>query len=103
MMDARLVTGNGFRPTASSAPITTFPQRDFCLVASDSYLRRQHPGIAKYRSDPGAILEFDRLMFRNASLMRDDASSHISWCTGDRAPRLPAMARIGSTAQFEVF
>src|SRR6266567_6257990 len=25
-----------------------------------------------------------RLMFRNASLMRDDASSHISWCTGDR-------------------
>jgi hypothetical protein len=26
-----------------------------------------------------------------------------SWCTGDRAPRLPAMARTDSTKRFEVF
>jgi len=35
--------------------------------------------------------------------MLEDASSQMSWCTGDRASRLPAMARTGSTARFEAF
>jgi hypothetical protein len=79
-----------------SEPRMTTTVNTAALIRSNSLRRayeptsiqKQHPWIAKYCPDPSPILEFDRLMFRKASFMPDDASSQISWCTGV-VPDLP--------------